>query len=292
MTYIAFAEQVSNKQCGANGVTGLPSCETLVVNSHIYYFDPTEDNTAGDCGTEPAAVGCQNFMGKFKLLQTIITSGAQSIHFFETSITGQRSYYLAVAESRSSGSSSQPAQSSIWKFNGREFGLFQKLDTNYGEDFDSFVKDRQTFLIGASRGCPVYDDEPDAILCNTTTNKARTRIWYFDPFNDIFVLQPETLDTGTLHVFGANFEGAATADDAMIGTSGQPVSVTTFAMKKFDFVTNTETDLIQYVAIGNDAIKETLSVGICPNATRSICHAPWNMFSVSTVSTSVGENFF
>jgi hypothetical protein len=255
------------------------------VNSHIFAFDSTVSNPRGDCPSSSSnanLTGCQDFVGAFVPFQTLPTKGARSVHHFTVQVTGATHHFLAVAEHRDNHLNS--VNSSIWKWNGREFGLFQRIDSNYATDITSFTVNGDVFLVVSNRGCPEIERESDAASfarCDAQKTIGRARLWTYDPFKDAFVEFEESDTMGTLHAFGANFlDGATDADDALLGSSAVPHGVATYQLPTFQQSTGFGTPQ-PYVAIANHRLTRNDLVGACPDDDLNVCHFPRNVFSVS-----------
>ena len=254
-TFIAFSEQVSNGNCGSNGLgAGTSStieCNDVEIFSRIYYFVPSLPNPRGDCPPASAnanLTGCQTFRGEFVLLQSIPTMAATSMHYFQVVTSDATHHFLAVAEQY--GNDLASANSSIWLWNGQQFGLFQQIETNFATHFRSFTINTETFLAVTNRGCPSVDFEDDATdfaRCDAAFEIGRTRIWSFDTAQNVFVLVPESSTMGTLHAYGANFQDASSStpiDSLLIGQSAVPVAVEAFQLASF-------TDIFGFGALTN-----------------------------------------
>lgn len=289
VTFLAFAEHVDNRACTDDGLgdgSVVPPCQTVETESHIFFFNPATSNPRGDCplGDPTLLPGCQNFQGEFELLQTLRTTGAKGMHFFTAETTGARKHFLAVAQQRNDEFGN--VDSAIYQWNGQGFGLFQKIPTDYAESFTSFVVGKQVFLVVANRGCPEFDRDPDFVSCTTDDDNARSQIWVYNVFDDIFVLQEETASTGQLHPFGADFDSSSDIDEAIIGSTAYASGIAAFALPSFNFLGLG--DPVQYLAIANAKILATDTTGaFCPSFSTVLCHSPANLFSVTTLTTDV-----
>jgi hypothetical protein len=244
----------------------------------VYLYNPELPNPRGDCTPAGLPVGCQTFEGQFQLHQAIPTKGARSMHFFTLESTAQRAYFLAVAESHNNNGAS--AESSIWRWNGREFGRHQYLNTSFAQSFTSFKSDGRTFLVAANRGCPELDRDPSgATNCSHRADDggtAHAKIWRYDPAADLFVQEPETLDTGTLHAL--DFEdGGLPGPDGSLPVAGPSQLTNAVASTSLTLFTgaNQEENFI-FLAVANARPRVT-------TVTADNIFPP-NFFSVSTMS--------
>ena len=289
MTFLAVSESLTNANCGAAGIgdgSVPPSCQDVRVNSHVFVFDATQPNPRGDCpapGANTVVPGCQVFAGAFVPLQTLPTQNARSMHYFSVATSDIVYHFLAVAEHRDN--ALQAVNSSIWLWNGREFGLFQELETEFAMRFRSFTVGTDTFIAVANRGCPEVDREPDYVSyarCDGAAIVGRTRVWMFDPAAIQFVLVNETLTSGTLHPFGADFAqlppGEA-ADSVLQGYPAAPHGLAVFQLPSFSTLTGFAAP-VQYLVIANHRFNFTTTDG--PSL------IPKNLFSANFAIAPVG----
>ena len=121
---------MSNADCpnfGLGDGSLTPSCQTVELESSIFQFDPFVPNNRGDCPSNASLASvpdCQLFQGEFKFLQSIPTKGLRSMHYFAVKTTETTHHFLAVAEHRDDNMHS--VDSSVWRWKGRQFGLFQR----------------------------------------------------------------------------------------------------------------------------------------------------------------------
>ena len=279
---LAFSEYVSNDACtgdGADDQSLFPSCWDVEIESHVFMYNTELPNPRGDCTPAGLPVGCQNFQGEFELHQSLPTKGARSMHFFTLQSTAQRAYFLAVAESHDNSGAS--AQSSIWKWNGREFGRHQYLNTSFAESFSSFQAEGRTFLVASNRGCPELDRDPSsAFNCSYRSDNggtAHARIWRYNADEDLFVLEPETLDTGTLHALDFASSGSADADGSLPVQGPSQLTNAVAARRLTLFNSANQEETLTFVAVANARPRVTTET-----ADNTF---PPNFFSLSTQTT-------
>lgn len=288
-TFMGFAEHVSNADCSNSGLgdgsstpMGVPTCQNFQVSSHLYVYDRFIDNPRGDCKSDETVPNCESYTGEFRLLQAFETNGARKMHYFSVRTTGEVLHFLAIAEHYD--------DSAIYKWNGQQFGLFQRIQTDFADDLDTFTEDTKTFLVVANRGCADIERRDEAEMCQSTAEKGRARVYFYNPFTGEFELQDEGEQVGHLHAFGADFESFTEVEDALNMFTAQPVGVTAFQLPTFDFISLG--DPISYIAVANNRIKMTDEIGFCPNANHAFCSAPQSMFTVATSVTEVASRRF
>ncbi|EGD82496.1 hypothetical protein PTSG_03144 [Salpingoeca rosetta] len=287
-TFLAFAEYVSDKACTSlDAQSVFPSCWDVEISSHVFKYDPRSDNPRGDCIAPGNPAGCQEFQGEFKPYQTLRTVGARHIEAFSVSTTGSVQHFLAVAESHDNGL--ETASSTIYRWNGYRFGVFQKLDTLFAEKFEFFEIEGQAHLAVTNRGCPPLERNTSFAACGTadSANVGRTQVYYYDVFTDEFRLLKETAELGELHAYGSstNEDGALVLENGGQG----PVGLAVFQLPRFELVRFTET--VTYVAVANARILETNTVGSCPNTSPVLCSRPENLFRLrSTVTMGIANS--
>ena len=286
-TYLAISEHVSNANCGPNGLGDsslTPSCQNVAINSRVFVFDPSVPNPRGDCppsSSNAVVPNCQTFAGEFVLLQSLPTSAARSMHYFTVSTSETTYRFLAVAEHRDN--KLLPVNSSIWLWNGHEFGHFQDIVTDYATRFTSFTLNTDTFLAVANRGCPEIERESDGASfarCDRSSEIGRTRIWMFDTKVNQFVLVPETVTLGTLHPFGADSQAAGSdgsLESLLLGFSGVPHGIESFQLPDFSILTGFSSTPTQYLAVANYRFDQT--------TTNGPSFFPKNIFSVNFAVT-------
>ncbi len=294
-TFLVFAEHVSNVNCGVDGLGDhslTPNCQNFEINSHIFAFDSRASNPRGDCpsGSSNANItGCQTFNGQFDVHQALPTKGATGVHYFSVDVTGGTRHFLAIAENHDNNFAS--VNSSIWKWNGREFSLHQRIESNFATDINSFVSNNDVFLVVSNRGCPSVERQSDSqafASCDANSQKGRARLWSYDPFQDLFVEFEESETMGTLHAYGANFLQTSSNDpeDALIGVGTLPTGTTTFQLPTFTTSDGFGAPKL-YLAIANYRLRVTDRIGDCPNEDPSICYFPRNVFSLTLDVTQV-----
>ena len=286
--FIAFSEHVSNDACGPDGLgdgSATPSCHDYEIQSHIFVFNPDARNSHGDCpsGQTVTIPGCQSFSGQFVPLQTIYTKGARSMHYFTASTTSQTSHFLAVAEQHDNNFNS--VNSSIYIWNGHDFGLFQRIETNFAASFSSFSVDHDTYLVVANRGCPEIErlsDDDALAMCDQHPTHGRARIWKYDPFKSVFTLLPETSDIGSLNAYGTNYQSADSTnlEAAFLGPNSIPQNIETYQLPSFSQQSGFGA-LTQYVAVSHHRVLETDESNVCSSADHAFCHHPASTFALN-----------
>ena len=283
--FLAFSEHVSGADCPLAVDAPAPrACDTVEIESSIYEFVPTLANANGDCPSDASALpGCQHFEGQFVLLQKISTRGARSMHYFNVTLTGETAHFLAVAEHRDD--NLQPVPSTIYKWNGRAFGVFQRVETNFAVEFTSFRENTRTFLAVTNRGCPEIPRDPAPFSCMAP--EARARVLMFEPLLGQFQFVAETDDLGHLHTHDTDLRDLtdpAVIDDRFADHELSALPTGVVAFRTPYLVNNLLAGTKRFVLIANHGVLNTTLVPAddCPNPDLTVCHHPWSLFTVAT----------
>jgi hypothetical protein len=279
--FLAVAEHVENSGCGLNDhqLEFEPACNNYEVTSSIYEYDSRAVNANGDCTNVTEA--CTVFEGRFSFFQSIKTEGATYVHAFKTKVAGQSvHHFLAVAESHNNEYAT--AQSTIYKWNGRSFGVHQKLETFYAASIESFDEGDQTFLLVSNRGCPQTHRPVQGLNCDSFTLQGRTRLFSYNA--DTLRFQPVSESTiGSLHALGAT---TVNGETFLQGSSQWPVHATTIKLRTLPDSIALGPN-ITYVMVANNRVTESDTVGTCPDEDKSVCSRPASTFALSTTTLQV-----
>ncbi len=200
--------------------------------------------------------------------EPIPTSGARAVRFFSTTMSGKTEHFLAVAEHRDNNLDN--VQSSIWKWNGEMFSLYQRIDTLYAEDVEVFEENGQVFLVIANRGCPSADDAS----CDGVSISARTTIWTHDTFNDKFVRVAESDAVAPIHPY---LPTQVQDDGTVVTPTALPSGITVFRLPAFNF--GEFGDLRTFLAIASAGVTEADRSDNCGDSLLRPCH-PANIFEI------------